>query len=337
MVREKIKTWLQKCGIETEISPAITLFGIITFSVARIRADPNPDKWGEKQKQEIADILDKGLKISLKEFSEYLKEETKEKTRKEIEIEIKNIHESFKNEIEKIVKSIIETPVITLEEFKKRNEIRPLLKYKKFIGRDEELSELHNFLTVNTNKIMFIVGEGGIGKTRLAIEFGEQAKDKNWDVYFIHRFKDFRSIRNTGKILLILDDTSRYPDRIRLIDFVQNPPSGDLDIKLLLFDRPIFKGSVESDLRENEISTRTIEIKKGDIITFLKQNFEEIEEDIIIQIDRLCENSFIYAAFYAEYYKEAFMTLRVTHENENENKLVATDHSIMFKRVSIST
>jgi len=32
--------------------------------------------------------------------------------------------------------------------------------------------------------------------------------------------------------------------------------------------------------------------------------------------------------------KEAFMTLRVTHENENN--LAATDHSIMFKRVSIS-
>jgi len=31
--------------------------------------------------------------------------------------------------------------------------------------------------------------------------------------------------------------------------------------------------------------------------------------------------------------KEAFMTLRVTHENEN--KLAGTDHSIMFKRVSI--
>jgi len=296
MIREKIKNWLQKqkYDIDIEINPAITLFGILTFSFAKAKVDPNPDKWSEEERKIIADTLDKELKISLAEFSKCLKEEIEEKKKEELD--------SILNQIAEL---ITEKPLIPLREFEERPEIKPLLEYKKFIGRQEELKELHTFLADDSKKIMVVSGEGGTGKTRLAIEFARQTEDKNWSVYFIHPvklFKCFGVIPSSGKILLILDDASRYIYRDKLIDCVLNPPV-DSDIKLLLIARTIFKDRIESNLREKGVSVEAYEIKKGDIISFLEENLG-IEENTAVEIERECRDSFIWAAFFAEFYRE---------------------------------
>ena len=77
-----------------------------------------------------------------------------------------------------------------------------------------ELKELHDFLN-SDKEIKLITGDGGVGKTRLAIEFAnktEEEKNDNWNVYFIHPYKDFNSglIPDEKNTLLILDETSRY-------------------------------------------------------------------------------------------------------------------------------
>jgi DNA polymerase III delta prime subunit len=297
MLIDKIKNWLQKRGydIHAEVSPAIDFFGVIKFSLAKVTVDhTNPDEWSEDERKVITDILNRELNASLEEFSKCLKEERNELTKEEIE-----------SILDTIAELITEKPLIRLREFEERSEIKQLLEYKRFIGREEELKELHTFLADDSRKIMAVSGEGGTGKTRLALEFARQTEDKNWRGYFIHPnkpFKYFGALPSSGKILLILDDASRYPERDKLIDFVLNPPL-DSDIKLLLIDRTIFKDRIESNLREKGVFVEAYEIKKGGIIPFLEEYFE-IEENTAIEIERECQDSFVWAAFFAEFYRE---------------------------------
>ncbi|MDD3566482.1 MAG: hypothetical protein PHN90_12535, partial [Methanothrix sp.] len=75
-------------------------------------------------------------------------------------------------------------------------------------------------------------------------------------------------------------------------------------IKLLMIDRPISKGSIISDLKRKNVHIDPIELVKGDITLFLRENFEEICEDDIRDIEEKCEGSFVYASFFAEYLRE---------------------------------
>ncbi len=206
----------------------------------------------------------------------------------------------------------IEEPILTFEEYTRRSQISPLLKYR-FVGRKGDLEKLHNFLEKIDKKIEFVIGDGGTGKTRLALEFAQQViKEGNWNVYFIHPDKDFPPLSIRGKTLLILDEVTRYKnerskDWEKLINHVENPPSKDTDIRLLLLDRPIFEESIEFHLKEIKSAFSKYIIKKGEIVEFLKENkelFGVIDDDTARDIDKECKNSFDLAISYAEYYKE---------------------------------
>ena len=305
MVREKIINWLKKLikitdyiNINAEIAPCVTLFGIINFSFAKGKIKLTPEEWDDNDKERIADFLrSEGVGITLEEFKESLKEEIK-----------KVSEERQKLILDEIKRLLVENPLVSLEEFEKRPEIKPLLEYE-FVGRESELGELHEFLE-NDKEVFVITGEGGFGKTRLAIEFARRVANDNWDVYFIDRDKDFKhsvvSIVLSGKnVLLILDDASRYPERNKVIGFVQNPPE-DINaktVKLLLIDRAIFKESIENELKERNVSAQYLQIENGDIPSFLKEHFE-IEREDAEQIEKESRGNFVIAIFLAELYRD---------------------------------
>ena len=327
MLIDKIKNWLQKRGydVHAEVSPAIDFFGVIKFSLAKVTVDhTNPDEWSEEERKAIADILKSELNASLDEFSKCLKEEIRETTKEERDSILK-----------KIAELVTEKPLIPLKEFEKRTEIAQLLKYEKFIGRKDELEELHSSLT-GDRKVLLLIGEGGTGKTRLAIEFARRIEDEIWDVYFINTNKSFRyfgAIPSSGNILLVLDDASRYPDRNKVIDFVFNPPP-DSNIKLLLLDRPIFRMKIKTDLQEKEISFVDYEIKRGDIISFLKEYFE-IDENTAIDIEAKCRNSFVWAAFFAVFHRDTGKVGTLMEVLKNRTAKYIRDIEIRAKGMTI--
>ena len=54
-----------------------------------------------------------------------------------------------------------------------------------FVGRERELEELRSLLQAG-KRLVTLVGIGGIGKTRLALELGFSAGDLGWvNVYFV--------------------------------------------------------------------------------------------------------------------------------------------------------
>src|SRR5437899_7967908 len=80
-----------------------------------------------------------------------------------------------------------EITFLSLSEYTHRSEIEPIMKYRKFFGRQNELMKLRTHME-NSNKIMIIVGDSGIGKTRLSLEFALQVQNQedeinSWKVY----------------------------------------------------------------------------------------------------------------------------------------------------------
>ena len=109
-----------------------------------------------------------------------------------------------------------EIAFLSLSEYTHRSEIELIMKYRKFFGRQNELKNLHSHME-NCNKIMTIVGDSGIGKTRLSLEFALQVQNQEdeingWQVYFIHPYREFKPTSFDRRTLLILDDAARYQD-----------------------------------------------------------------------------------------------------------------------------
>jgi len=312
MVREKIINWLKKLEqikdyIETfEIAPAISILGIIDISFAKGKIKLNPEEWDDKDKENIANFLRTHIDITLKEFEELLKKEIREIS----EEKQKSIREQLDQFSKLLTWLLVENPLIPLEEFERRAEIEPLLKYE-FVGRESELEGLRKFLE-SDEKVFLLTGDSGVGKTRLAIEFArEVAKRKvsngDWDVYFIDQDREFKypvvsNVLGNRNTLLILDDASRYRNRDRVIGFIQNPLEGR-NIKLLLIDRPIFKGFIINDVKERGISVEELQIGGGNISSFIERNFEIRREDAE-RIQKESEGNFVIAIFLAEYYRD---------------------------------
>jgi len=126
-------------------------------------------------------------------------------------------------------------------------------------------------------------------------------------IYFIDQDREFKypvvsNVLGNRNTLLILDDTSRYRNRDRVIGFIQNPPEGR-NIKLLLIDRPIFKGFIINEVKEREISVEDLQIGGGDISSFIERNFEIVREDAE-EIQKESGGNFVIAIFLAEYYRD---------------------------------
>lgn len=309
MVLDKITNFCQnyKVNLEPKVSikPSITLFGILAFELLEIEPKDaieleaiDPDNWSPEIKCKINEYLQKILEISLEEYSSQLKQELKTTEANVI-----------KSILEGIAKSIKESSLLTLEEFESRTENRDVCsqRYSCFVGRKDDLNKLKDFLTISSDKILVLTGPGAIGKTRLSIEFARLVKREmeDWDVYFIHHENNFNRFHARKYTLLILDETSRYPEieRSKLIDFVLHPPKESSYMKLILIARPIFKDSIESDLRERYASFTDLHLEKGNIAEFLQQNLY-VNENIALKIEKLADNSFLNAIFYNEYFKE---------------------------------
>lgn len=200
----------------------------------------------------------------------------------------------------------LKNSLLSLEEYCKRTDIEPVLKYKKFFGRQQELNELYDFLQTSGKKITIIL-DGGVGNTRLILQFAMQVqnhkeKETGWDVCFIHPYENFQ-IQPDRKTLLILDDAVRYQDLDKLVDFVLNS-SGNIEVRLLITAMSNFKNLIINHVMEKNYEPAVINLGRGDIVSFLQHNFPWIDEQIASQIESQCKNNFVYAILCAEYWKE---------------------------------
>lgn len=306
----------QLSEIELLVTPEGTLAGdrikVVKLELVRSALEDSaiPDCFREKVKERL-----------FEEVCDYFASELKDNPRvqvifnSELLAKISAESEGIKLTLGQIVASLqeisktkykLDKPIFTIEEYSRLSYIQPLLQYETFIGRSEELRNLHRFLESN-KKIMVLSGDGGVGKTKLSLEFAKQVTEKGeWDTYYINP-----DIINVGelppeeKILLILDDASDTSKRDSLIASVSDYfPNGEKELKLILINRPIYDEAIKSFITQRNIPSIFLTVEKGDIIGFLKEYCDWVDATSAKKIEENCLNSFDFAIFFAEYYRE---------------------------------
>ena len=94
-----------------------------------------------------------------------------------------------------------------------------------FVGQNDILSQLDNFLE-SDKEIAFLLGRGGIGKSRILIEFGNnfESKHSEWELRYVSENPLTRdSIRELPerKCVIVVDDAHRREDLIILLETAQ--------------------------------------------------------------------------------------------------------------------
>lgn len=130
--------------------------------------------------------------------------------------------------------------------FSKKRElnISEILSYKsdfvQFLGLTKEKKELERWVELkNQNIFRIISGEGGSGKSRMALEICELLRSKNdgWYTEFVNLEKDFNIKQGYLKYLFVVDNPEEYQLRlIGFLDTIQNC-SKFFHVKVLFLSR----------------------------------------------------------------------------------------------------
>jgi len=155
-------------------------------------------------------------------------------------------------------------------------------------GRGIQKENFKEFLE-GGEKILMISGRGGIGKTRILIEFAEIAEQQGWTQRFVRieteTFDEHLSeLSPDKKYVLFLDDAHRYESFSKLLSFIKSEEPERM--KLVLSTRPIFLNRFRNEMitgfKEMEIPT----LSNKDIIQLLEELGISGEER-----DMICEKS----------------------------------------------
>jgi len=110
----------------------------------------------------------------------------------------------------------------TLDERERfRSRFLPLSRWVELIGRDQELSDLLTFLAPSSERRlrwMLITGDGGQGKSRLALELALHAHAMGWDAGFYRResgYADWHKWQPERNTLIIFDYAALQPETIK--------------------------------------------------------------------------------------------------------------------------
>ena len=140
-----------------------------------------------------------------------------------------------------------------------RNQIageHQLLRYDyETFGREDEISQFQTFVQTPDKKLLIVYGSGGIGKTKLAIEFAKviEREHPNYEPLFVQMAGDsFESaladIPPNRNYIFFIDDAHDFIDHLGGIKILLNSP-GYSKSKAVLMTRKPFKAFLEGSFR----------------------------------------------------------------------------------------
>jgi hypothetical protein len=157
-----------------------------------------------------------------------------------------------------------------LESTKLLNHTYPL------VGQDEILSQLDGFIE-SRKKIALLPGRGGIGKSRILLEFGNnfESKHHDWELIYLSENVSLTedSIRELPerKCLIVVDDAHRREDIVTLLETAHQANNS---IKIIMALRPHGLNYIKS--RCNRCGFDTREIKEISEVQDLKKKEKEV-------------------------------------------------------------
>jgi signal recognition particle GTPase len=104
-----------------------------------------------------------------------------------------------------------------------------------FTGRDEEFADLREWCRDRKPGVRLVLGAGGVGKTRLALELGEYWKEAGWQVTLVaagqeaDAFTTLRDATRRSSILLIVDYAET---RTGLVDLLRSVAASSAHVRV---------------------------------------------------------------------------------------------------------
>lgn len=131
-----------------------------------------------------------------------------------------------------------------------------LLRYDyETFGREDEIRQFQTFVEEKEKRLLMVYGSGGIGKTKLAIEFAKVIEDDytDYEPLFVQMAGDsfenaLADIPPNRKYIFFVDDAHDFIDNLGGIKIVLNSP-GYSESKAVLITRKPFKAFLEGSFR----------------------------------------------------------------------------------------
>ena len=144
---------------------------------------------------------------------------------------------------------------------------QPLLRYDyETFGREEEIRRFQGFLRDESKRLLLVYGSGGIGKTKLAIEFAKtvEREHQEYEPLFVREAADkfesaFGDVPPNRKYLFFVDDAHDFMDNIGGIKVLLNSPEYRDANKAVLITRKPFKATVKSYFLRAALPNEAIE------------------------------------------------------------------------------
>lgn len=168
-----------------------------------------------------------------------------------------------------------------------------LLRYNyETFGREDEMRQFQTFVQDSDKRLLMIYGSGGIGKTKLAIEFAKTVEQEHTDYepLFVQMAGDsFESaladIPPNRKYIFFVDDAHDFIDHLGGIKIVLNSP-GYSESKVVLITRKPFKAFLEGSFLTTLPDDAADELEIGKLPT-------EKTKEFIYKYTHISDGSFL--------------------------------------------
>jgi hypothetical protein len=194
----------------------------------------------------------------------------------------------------------------------RREEIEELHEKYEFVERKIEEKNSMEWLedAFERYTVVAIFGDGGMGKTRLALEFARRMVEQGLEVYFFNPHAEYKEPSEMRNALVILDDAYEGICE-RVLNFCLGLSGKTVEnVKVLILGRSYFKESIERSIEDGgryfkvKEKFKSIELKRDDdALRALLKNL-----GVENKVDEIVERSFgvfYYAIVLAEFYRES--------------------------------
>ncbi len=144
-----------------------------------------------------------------------------------------------------------------------------------FTGRDNEIDQLREWATSDLPvSVRFVVGEGGVGKSRFGAEFAQEMQRVDWTAGFVDPRKPYAFPMHKAGTLLVIDYPEEHVKRVTelLKDLTQAEPNARLRVLFLTrqtlgnWDETISGANADNIVDRNPVTLGRLDVGSAKVV-----------------------------------------------------------------------